>query len=542
MKSYTARALKLLTMFCFPLVISACGGSSSTPSATTTTVSGTVLAGPAAGAVVTVKANGIEVARSAPSAADGSYTVAIPTSELSKDLYFEAGGGTFPDEATSTTGVSLGTFSAFAAGGTLSSGSNVTIDPSSTIVQKLVAGGRTKASADAAFAAAFGYTPDCSVKPSFATISSASTTTQRLAGLRAAAFSQLTKDMGLTPAGQSELIQALAEDLSDGTLDGLKTGGIAVTTASGTPIPVDIANRFANALMTFQTCPLNKSKLTPDKIGVPPFAKKALTSSYIVEYIPGTTAAAMGKTTFMIKLTNRSDNSPASGKTLIVKPFMYMATKSHTTPMAAPVDNGDGTYSCTVYYVMASALNGMSMGVWELKVTIGTESATFYPYVGMPMGGDMLTKLSGITDAIMGMAGVEKRTWFLFNDGLAATTGGNYTFTVFLATKETGMTLTFPAVTVGSVLKNQSNVSWTVSSIVMEMSADKATWVSATDLGNGRWSAAGLAGLTAGTPGKIYVRLYVSDGTTTEQKTTDGAAVGTANGFQTFNVTPSGVQ
>jgi hypothetical protein len=100
------------------------------------------------------------------------------------------------------------------------------------------------------------------------------------------------------------------------------------------------------------------------------------------------------------------------------------------------------------------------------------------------------------------------------------------------------MTLSFPAVTVGSVLKNQSNVSWTVGSIVMEVSTDKTTWVSAADLGNGHWSAAGLTGLTAGTPGKIYVRLYVGDGTTTEQKTTDGAAVGAANGYQTFNVTP----
>lgn len=528
-----------MTMFCFPLVISACGGSgSSTPSATTASVSGTVLAGPATGAVVTVKANGIEVARSAPTAADGSYTVVIPIPELSRDLNFEASGGTFPDEATSTTGVALGAFSAFAAAGTLTTGSNVTIDPSSTIVQKLVAGGRTKVAADAAFAAAFGYTPDCSIKPAFATMSSASTTTQRLAGLRAAAFSQLTKDLGLTPDKQPELIQALADDLSDGVLDGLKTGGTAVTTASGFLIPVDIASHFANALMTFQTSPLNKSKLTPDKIGALPFVKTAQTASYNIEYVPGATAAAMGKTTFKIRLTNRSDNTPASGKTLVVKPFMYMATKSHTTPMEAPIDNGDGTYSCTVYYVMSSAVGGMSMGVWELKATIGTESATFYPFVGTPVGSDMLTKLSGVTDAIMGMAGVEKRTWFLFNDGLAATTGGNYTFNIFLATKENGMTLSFPAVTVGSVLKNQSNVSWTVGSIVMDVSTDKTTWVSATDLGNGHWSAAGLTGLTAGTPGKIYVRLYVGDGTTTEQKTTDGAAVGAANGYQTFNVTP----
>ena len=42
----------------------------------------------------------------------------------------------------------------------------------------------SKAAADAVFAAAFGYTPDCSIKPAFAAMSSASTTGQRLAGQR----------------------------------------------------------------------------------------------------------------------------------------------------------------------------------------------------------------------------------------------------------------------------------------------------------------------------------------------------------------------
>jgi hypothetical protein len=470
-------------------------------------------------------------------ATNGSYTIAIPSVSLSSDLIFEATGGTFPDEATSAEGVALTSLTAYTAAGSLSAGSHVTIDPSGTIVQKLVAGGMTKAAAETVFASAFGYIPDCSVKPAFATMSSAATTTQRLSGLRAAAFSQLTKDLGLAPSKQFELIQALADDLSDGVLDGLKANGTPAATSSGA-LPVDIANSFAKALMAFQTSSLNKSKLTPDKIGAPPFAKKALTTSYIVEYIPGASAAAMGKSTFKIKLTNRSDNSAAKGKAVTVRPYMYMATKSHSTPMEAPIDNGDGTYSCTVYYVMASTVNGMSMGVWELKVTIGDESAVFYPVVGMTTGNDMLTKLSGINDAIMGMSGLEKRTWFLFNDGLTASAGGRYNFTIFLATKENGMTLSFPAVMVGSSLHNQSNIAWTVSSIIVEVSTDQITWVTATPLGNGHWSAAGLTGLAAGTPGKLYVKLTVSDGMLSEQKTTDGTAVGSVNGYQTFNVTP----
>ncbi len=540
MKSALDSTLKYISILGLSLIMFGCGGGSgSSPTTASTSVTGTVLAGPTLGAVVSVKVNGVEVAKSTPSLDNGAYTVVIPTASLASDLTFETIGGTFPDEASEESGVALGTLSAFVPGGTLTAGSNVTIDPSSTIVQKLIAGGMTRSAAETAFSGAFGYTPDCSVKPAFATMSSASTTVQRLAGLRAAAFSQLTKDLGLTPAQQFELIQALADDLSDGVLDGVKTGGTHVFMDSGIEISDDVANRFALSLMTFQTSALNKSKLTPDKIGTPLFVKTALTPSYKIEYIPGTSAAAMGKSSFRIKVTNRSDNSPASGKTLSLRPFMYMATKSHTTPMEDPVDNGDGTYSCTVYYVMSSAVNGMSMGVWELKVTIGTESATFYPIVGTTAGNDMLTKLSGITDSIMGMAGMEKRTWFLFNDGLTDTIDGSYTFRVFLATKENGMTLSFPAVTVGSILKNQSNTNWTVTSIAMEVSTDKTTWVPATDLGNGHWSASGLTGLTAGTPGRIYVKLSVSDGTVTEQKTTDGTAVGAANGYQTFNVTPA---
>lgn len=540
MKPYLSQTIELTIVLCLSLVIFGCGGggADSNPSIAVTPVTGTVLAGPANGASVTVKTTtGSTVAGPVATAADGSYTVAIPTASLASDLIFEATGGTFPDEATTTAGVALATLTAHASADSLAAGSHVALDPSTTIVQKLIAGGRTKAAAETLFASAFGYTPDCSIKPAFATMSSASTTSQRLAGLRAAAFSQLTKDLGLAPDRQFDLIQALADDLSDGSLDGAKAGGTL-----SIPLPIDIANRFASAMMTFQTSSLNKSKLTPDKIGILPFVKTALTSSYLVEYLPGSSAATMGKTTFKIKLTNRSDNSAASGKALTLRPFMYMATKSHTTPMENPIDNGDGTYSCTVYYVMSSAVGGMSMGVWELKVSIGTESTTFYPFVGMAVGNDMLTKLSGINDSIMGMAGVEKRTWFLFNDGLTATGGGSYTFNIFLATKENGMTLSFPAVTVGSTLTNQSNVSWTVGSILLEVSTDKATWIPAIDLGSGHWSAAGLTGLTADTPGKIYVRLIVGDGVTTEQKTTDGAAVGAANGYQTFNVTPVGVQ
>jgi hypothetical protein len=468
------------------------------------------------------------VARSGVSAADGSFTVTIPTSELPKDLVFETSGGTFPDEATSTSGVAMGTFTAYVSGGTLTAGSNVTIDPSSTIMQKLVAGGKTKTAAETVFATAFGYTPDCSVKPAFATISSASSTSQRLIGLRAAAFSQLTKDLGLTPAKQFELIQALADDLSDGVLDGLKTGGTAVTTASGTAIPVDITNCFAKALMTFLTSSLNKSKLTTDKIDPPPFAKKSLTTSYIVEYVPGMAVATQGKTSFKIKLSNR-DGSAATGKTITLMPIMHMASMSHSAPVDTVVESATtpGTYDCSVYYLMAS---GPGMGIWELKVMIGMETATFYPPVAMSMGTTNRATLKGVADVIGSMAGASKRTYYLFND--SSTFGMSSTFKLFIASLDDSMMMKYPAVSIGSTLHNEMNAAWAITAMTVEASKDNgATWSSLVDYGGGHWSVSGLTGLATG--GTVKVRISING----EQKTTDGnAAVAGTNDFATFTV------
>lgn len=507
-----------------------CSSSSDTPSATTS-VSGIVMAGPASGTSVTVKSiSGTVVAGPVSTGTDGSYSIAIPNPSLSGDLIFEASGGTFSDEATATGGVSMGTLTSHASAGSLASGSNVAIDPSTTIIQKLIAGGKTKTAAENTFAAAFGYTQDNSIKPAFAGMSSASTTPQRLAGLRAAAFSQLTKDLGLTPAMQFELIQALADDLSDGVMDGLKTDGTAVTTASGTAIPVDISNAFAKALMTFQASSLNKSKLSTDKIDAPPFAKKALTANYIVEYVPGMIAAAQGKTSFKIKLGNRNYGSAATGKTITLMPKMYMPSMSHSAPVDAVVESSTpGTYDCSVYYLMAS---GPGMGIWELKVMIGMETATFYPPVAMAMGTTNRAALNGVSDVIgsmMGM-GTSKRTYYLFND--SSTFGMSSTFKLFVAAADDSMMMKFPAVAVGSTLHNEMNVARTVSSMTVEASTDNgSTWSSLTSGATGHWSVSGLTGLASG--GTVKVRVLI-DG---EQKTTDGtAAVARTNDFATFTV------
>jgi hypothetical protein len=526
MKSLADKITKATLVICLSFVSFGCSSSGSDTPSATTSVSGVVFAGPASGSSVTAKNSaGAVVAGPVISGADGSYTLPIPNSELTSDLVIEANGGKFTDEATGTPEVQLGGFSAFIEKNSLAAGANVTVDPSSTIVRELVKGGKTKAAAETAFKEAFGYTPDATIKPVFAGLSSASTTPQRLAGLRAAAFSQLTNTLNIPAAKQHELILALADDLSDGVLDGKKFDGTAVVTVSGTAIPEDICGKFGQALFTFQNdSGKNKSKLTPDKIGALAFSKVALTTSYRVEYIPGMMAATQGKTAFRIKLTNR-DGAIATGQAITLMPKMYMPGMSHSAPVDAIVESSTpGTYDCTVYYLMAS---GPGMGVWELKVMIGMETATFYPAVAMAMGTTSFVKLVGISDTIASMMGgtPSGRTYRLFNDGITGTTAK-----LFIAAADDSMMMKFPAVSVGTTLTGL-----TVGTIAVEVSTDKISWTALTDDGKGHWSNTGIMTLSAAT--NLYVRLTING----EQKTTDGnIAVTGTNDFATFTITSAG--
>ncbi|MHB8845254.1 MAG: hypothetical protein ACYC7L_10985 [Nitrospirota bacterium] len=519
-------------LFMAVMIIASCGGSDSPPAGpTTTTISGSAFAAPIAGATVVVldSTGTTTIAGPVTTGSDGTYSVSLPLSELTSTLIITATSGTFIDEATgaSTPAKEL---AAYVTGGSLSAGGSVHLDPSSTIIARLVRDyGRTHADAKAAFIAAFGYAPDLSTPPLNAPSSSA-TAAQRLAALRAMAFSQLTKDMGLNPDMQFDLIAALADDLAD---DGTVNGSTLVT-AGSTTIPEDILNRMGRSIVSCMTnTAMNLTGLTTAEVGTLPFGKIALTNSYKVEYVPDDMMpASQGKTSFTIKILNRSDGLPASGLSLALMPKMYMATMSHMTPVGAVTDNGGGTYTCTVYYLMAS---GPGMGYWELKAQIGGmggETAIFYPAVSMAMATNTVrTTLKGQFDIISTMTGTEKRSYYLFRDGLSGTSG-NHTFDLFIAAKESMMS--YPAVSGGSILTSPTGT-WSVNPATTSLTAstDLSSWVTGTDNGGGRWTVSGLTGLATGTTGTIYVKLNVN----TEDKTTDGNAASGVNAYSTFKVT-----
>lgn len=546
--------LKLAVIGLAGLLVACGGGGGSTPASTDTTITGSVVAAPVNGASLLVKdTSGNTLTGPVTTGSDGGYSIAVPNSALSGDLIFEATGGTFPDEATGFTGTA-GVLAAHVVAGSLSTGSAVHLTPASTIVRDMVANhGKTYAEAQAAFEAAFGFAADTSVAPADATNPAVGATqAQLLAGLRAAAFSQLTMELGLmvkTATEQFDLLPALARDIAHGGFDGQDAGGTVIMTDSKTTaLPADIQNRFNQALVKFhEDKNKNKTGLANDQIGNLPFAKVALSTSYKVEYVPNPMMGAMeGKTMFKVRITDEFA-AAVTGKTVTLMPMMNMGSgMMHSSPSDGCTEIGTtGEYACTVYYLMASKMmGGMSMGYWKLMVMIGgmMESATFYPQVMMAMGDTVKATLKGQADMIAGMMmGDENRPYYLFKDGLSGMTD-DHTFKLFIAAKESMKS--YPAVFVGQSLNNGTAYQLDVAAMSVEFSTDDgATWsFAASDADtNGHWSASGITGLTDGTQGTICVRLTVDDGITNELKTTDGMPDDDTNGHTCFTVTPGGM-
>jgi len=513
-------------------LLSGCGGSSGSDDSVT--ISGSGYAAPVSGALVNIRtAGGATVAGPVRSGSNGNYTIEVDRDRLAEPLVVEATGGAFTDEATALPVSDAGTLVAYVAAGKLSGDATVSLTPGTTIVGQLItAHGKTPQEAENAFKEAFGYTPDSSLVPR----ASGGEETQRLAGLRAAAFSQLTMDLGLQAAQQFNLLQAIASDLADGTADGSDTAGPVNIGSSGKQLPADIQSRFARSMTSFFASANNTTGLTADKIGSLPEGNLVLTDSYKIVRTPMMGPMA-GKSTCTLTITGNSDGAPATGLDISLMPMMNMAMHSHSTPVDGCTETGTaGTYQCTVYYLMASKMmNGMSMGFWDLKMMIGGEEAHFYPSVTMAMGDDTVkAMLQGQNDRIAGMGGMsEKRKYYLFKDSITGMTG-NHTFNLFIATRESMMS--YPAVSTGTTLKDEAGAEWTVGAMSVEVSTDRNNWITATDNGNGHWSAAGISGLTDGTQGTLHVKLTVNG----EQKTDDGNAPDGMADYAEFKVTPGG--
>jgi hypothetical protein len=451
-------------------------------------------------------------------------------------LVLESTGGTYSDEASGTA-TDAGILMAYVDGASMSAGGQVHATPASTIVSRMVmTHGMTLSDAQAAFESAFGFSADTATAPADATAHAADATEEELlAGLRAAAFSQLTADLGLTPVEQFDLLTALAADLADGELDG-ESNGIDVAITTSVMMPIDIQNRFVTALTNFHNDGLmgdthgnDMTGLDNSQIGMLPFSEVAIagtTGAYKIEYLPGMMDAMQGKTMFQLRISDENDQPVSSTVTLML--MMFMEDRKHSTPDLDCTESATpGTYDCTVYYVMPSVMaTGDSMGFWQIQVMVDMKTAVFYPKVMMAMGDTTRVLLKGIADTISMMGVTTSRPYNIFRDSLTGTTGA-HSFKVFIAPMETMME--FPALEIGLDL----NGTLVVNAVTVEFSTDASSWTTANDDGSGFWSVP-ITGLTDGTEGSIYVKLNVNG----EQKTTSGLAPDGTNEYQVFNVTP----
>lgn len=507
-------------------ILPACGDSSGGGS---TTITGSVFASHVNGAEVTVyDTDGNTVAGPVTTDVDGSFSLKVSGR---RDLIFESTGGSFDDEATGITGVAAGTLAAYISAGTL--GSSVHLTPASTIVRDLVVThGKTMAEAETAFQTAFAYTPDVSIKPVDVTLNNATSFTveQQLKGLRAATFSQLSKEFGATsnPEVQFEMFIAIAEDLSDTMFDGLN-GGLSVSywnpvSMQNVDLPEDASRHFVNALLNFRADGNDLSNLSEGDLGTLPFSNVAFTnqSGYRVEYIEGMMAPSAGRAVFDFSIKTPSGVA-APGLSVSLLPKMYMNGMMHGSPVESVVDNGDGTYTCTVYYSMGSVMmDGSSMGFWEVEVTIGSDDTTyFYPSVAMDMSGDTVyaTLIADDTDMIKPMGGhalawPEERSYQIYNDGTTLM-GDTYMLDLFIAA-ETMLMTKYTPLFIGTTLTNSDAVNWIVTNngtdtfTTVEVSTNGTDWFAATDGGNGHWTTSGLT-LMDGMSNELQVKLTVNN-------------------------------
>jgi len=241
------------------------------------------------------------------------------------------------------------------------------------------------------------------------------------------------------------------------------------------------------------------------------FTLSATTASYKIDYIADA-QPAMGKSAFTLKITKAGAAAPGLAVTLA--PVMDMSGgmrssamtmgSSHGAPAEDVHDNGDGTYSCAIYYLMA--------GKWTLGVTAGGEMASMTLDVAAAGKDTPMVKLLSQTQMIMGSTGaMEPMPYYIFNEGMS----GTDKFNVFVAARQD--MFTYPH----------------ISGATVEIT-DSSTWAVMTDLGGGHYSVSGLTQMKSGTQGMLYIRLKVNGALCT----TNGGANTDTNDHQMFMVTP----
>jgi hypothetical protein len=214
---------------------------------------------------------------------------------------------------------------------------------------------------------------------------------------------------------------------------------------------------------------------------------------------------------------------------------MDMGTFTHNTPVESIVDNGDGSYTVTAYFLMS--------GDWMLHFHV--DGVHLEEHLMITVGGAMMDKgtLKGISDMIMPEDGgtAANRPYIIFVSSLDVTTGD---VDLYLATRDNYMS--HPAVYAGQSLIDETGATWNVGTVTLSVCSywsmmACSAWADLNDNGNGHFTATGLGALPADTSSmmdgnQFAVHLQVgnsdvaNNGWKTNFGTIAGINAGTGNG------------
>ena len=572
----------ILKMFALALVIAgtlaACGQDDNTTSnnnTSTTTITGQAIAGAVTGQVHVHDGNDTHLVTG--TVTNGVFSVDLPNTALSQSLDFEVN-GTYRDEVSGAT-VTLTAANPLAlrtAANAFTAGvaGNAPITPGSSIIRALVVShGKTLSEAETAFNTAFGYTPDLTVRPfdPYTTTITNQTTADQEAAFRVGHMSQLGADLGLNATDLAAMPASFAADLADGKLDGLDALNAHINfTSSSVDLyamhtTTPIANRLVIAVSNFTGSAANVAGVTPPTMGLPPLVGDAAGTTKQLTLADGTlinvkmesvnsapfqTGFRNVRTSHKFTLTNAATGLPYTASNIMIMPMMYMNSgHNHGSPHAM-VDNTNaatGIYTSDIYYLMASGMNGMPMGQWQLDVQLGDNTVGanmmdpyahtfFYPNVMMNMGTDVLMdRLNSANDTWTNMMGMttprEYRVWL---KDITVNGAGGHDVTVFVSTQNManmamgGMAMahspmSFPAVYAGQTLEGllsgMSRPTYSLASVAVTINGSAATPVMMGMMNTGEYKVVGLAGLTSAAPATLDITLTV-DGNV--MKTTAG--------------------
>jgi len=370
--------LKIILTTLVLSIITACGGGGGSATAQGS-ISGTATKGPVSSATVTAYAisNGQIGAQIATAMTDANGNFTMTTGSYAGPVMLQMSGGTYKDEATGTTNMTMApgdvmtaVMPPVAAGAAIS---GIQVTPVTAMAQTMaqhMTGGMTDANiaaANTAMGSYFTVSDILHTRPMNPLVTVSGTGPSQDAqnyGMALAAISQSAQTLGMTSS--SAMVTALMNDASDGVMDGkmgsssVMMGGMAVTTA----LPATAGTSGLGAAMSaFMTdIAKNKSGITTQTL----VTKLNLASGQMLSGGPAMVNATLSGTVF---------NGPVSKAT--VKAYA-INNGVMGAQIASVATDGQGNYTLPLGSYTGAVMLQMSGGVYTDEAT-GTPNITMGP-------------------------------------------------------------------------------------------------------------------------------------------------------------------